>query len=128
MVRFKNRYLVFQLIPSTPSGTLDPTLRQGTLVAAIRTAITNDYGIFGEALIIPSITLKSYNASTGLGLLRVPRDHVAKVRLALLSLSSVSGAPTTLRVLHTAGTVHRAVAAATKQTRAAINLAVATTN
>jgi ribonuclease P/MRP protein subunit POP5 len=115
-MRFKNRYLVVQLLFSPPSLTL-PSLTSYQLFRDIRQSLLTNFGEFGYGQCHSSLQVKYLNQRTGLAIVRSPRDDSDIVRTALLLLKDVGGEPCTVRVLHVGGTIRSCQKAAVKWTR-----------
>ena len=97
MVRYKNRYIVFELHLATPSSpfslsprrTLTPPLTTKDLYHALLTTIQSNYGDTGVAKIHDNLNMKYYNPETNLALLRCARDHARMVWTCLTMMSVV---------------------------------------
>lgn len=102
MVRFKNRYLVIHI--SFEEGKLE-NFNAHFVCAIIRDSIELNFGDEGYASIIPSLSVKYYNPLTGLGIVRVGRDHFRKAWLAITWIGDIKKQFCCIRTLHVGGTI-----------------------
>lgn len=128
MVRFKNRYFLFEVIydtalppySSSPSQPLTdgvdyrrvPTAKQRAITQrhvqeAVRASIALHFGDFGTGLSAGSLHVKYFNAWTGLGILRAPRDIHQLVWASMTFLRSLEGQGCLFRVHHVSGLLLR---------------------
>lgn len=97
MVRFKNRYVLFEIkhhaqdasqqTKSIPSHALNYTEKH--ILAEIRSKIRQAFGEYGASL-ISSLTIKFFNPKTGMGIMRVSRAHCQMACSALILITSIA--------------------------------------
>jgi len=138
MVRFKNRYALFE-VRAAPGEEAEvrAALRAAQVAKALRDVIQTNFGDHGMACVQPSLNgtaradstwpvarvltvdaprghggcplaVKYLSPTTGLGILRVARDHYRIVWLALTLLTELAGHACLVRVLHIGGTPNAA--------------------
>ncbi|KAA1091857.1 hypothetical protein PGTUg99_011081 [Puccinia graminis f. sp. tritici] len=119
MVRFKNRYLLIQLIygpheSSTigsnhqpgPSGTKQ--VNEKSLIDLIRQSIQLNFGDLGAGEAGADLTVKYYSPTTSNLILRCKRDQVTKVRASLLFINQINPqTPVIFNVIHVSGTIRK---------------------
>ncbi|KAI8848877.1 hypothetical protein BC829DRAFT_393242 [Chytridium lagenaria] len=81
MVRFKNRYLLFEV--TYANGLIHETLHAGNFANAIRDSVELNFGDIGLGSIAGSFVVKYFSPYTGVGIVRVARDHVKMVWAAM---------------------------------------------
>ena len=118
-MRFKNRYLLVQLLFSPPSLTL-PSLTSYALYREVRQALLANFGEFGYGQVTNSLQVKYLNTHTNLVILRAPRDDADVIRAALVMIREVRGEACVLRVVHVGGTIRSCQKAAVKWTRSVL--------
>ncbi|CEP12467.1 hypothetical protein [Parasitella parasitica] len=110
MVRFKNRWVLFQIVQ-------DPVLENGKVIYprtgfevtdnmisnAIFQAIEVNYGLFGKGQ--GSVTVKWYNSTTRIGILRIPRDFTDMYLSTMFFIKQIATLPCSFSILHVSGTV-----------------------
>ncbi|KAF7366773.1 Ribonuclease P/MRP protein subunit POP5 [Mycena sanguinolenta] len=112
MVRFKNRWLLVELIPaSNPSQT---HLDGQKIWTALRQSILTNFGDVGWGSVGLSLTVKYYSPTTNICIIRVARDHHQIAWGALTLLTTIEGTRYIPNVIHLSGrhtqcdfTVHR---------------------
>ncbi|KAI8878816.1 hypothetical protein K501DRAFT_227779, partial [Backusella circina FSU 941] len=111
MVRFKNRWILFEIVE-------DPVLEHGKvtfkhtsldvsdaiLSKTIRDAIELNYGSFGRAMLQNS-GVKWYNATTRTGIIRVPRDYTDMYLSTMFFMKQIGPIPCSFSILHVSGTI-----------------------
>ena len=131
MVRFKNRYALFE-VRAAPGEEVEvrAALRAAQVAKALREVIQTNFGDHGMACVQPSLNgmgragstrpvtlsspwsrclvgrppaVKYLSPTTGLCILRVARDHYRIVWLALTLLTELAGHACLVRVLHIGG-------------------------
>ena len=117
-MRFKNRYLLIQLVfASSPSLSL-PSLTAYQLFALLRSSVLTNFGEYGFGQISSSLQVKHLNNKTGLALLRCTRDDWQMVRAALLlGVRDIGGEECSVRVLGVSGTIRGVQKMAVRWTR-----------
>ncbi|KAI8098033.1 uncharacterized protein B0P05DRAFT_567995 [Gilbertella persicaria] len=110
MVRFKNRWVLFQLVE-------DPVLEHGKVVypktqleltdamisKTIFQAIELNYGHFGKGQ--GNVTVKWYNSITRIGILRVPRDYTDMYLSTIFFIKQIGNMACSFSILRVSGTV-----------------------
>ncbi|OBZ85955.1 putative ribonuclease P/MRP protein subunit POP5 [Choanephora cucurbitarum] len=110
MVRFKNRWVLFQIIE-------DPILEQGKVVfpktqfsvndtiitKAIFQAIETNYGHFGKGQ--GNVTVKWYNPMTRVGILRIPRDYTDMYLSTMFFMKQIGNMACSFSILRVSGTI-----------------------
>ncbi|GAA5809746.1 hypothetical protein MFLAVUS_003159 [Mucor flavus] len=110
MVRFKNRWVLFQIAE-------DPIIDNGRVVypktklevndnvisKAIFKAVELNYGEFGKGQ--GSVTVKWYNPITRIGIIRIPRDFTDLYLSSMFYIKQIATIPCSLHILHVSGTV-----------------------
>lgn len=124
MVRFKNRYLLVEILAIDGHGVLSAP-REGTAAAAatlIRASLASNFGQVGTALTAQALSVKYYNPMTGMGIVRVAREHQCMVWAAMTFTCAAPGLSISIKaiwnVVHVAGTIRSAQKAAMKRTMA----------
>lgn len=122
MVRFKNRYLLVQLIygPSQPTkiercqpdhaghDTRKSEINEKFLVDLIRQSIQLNFGELGVGQAGADLTVKYYSPATANLILRCKRDQVNKVRASLFFINQINpGLPVIFNVIHVSGTIRK---------------------
>ena len=125
-MRFKNRYLLVQLIPTVSATASLPALSSSSIYRDLRHSLLLNYGEFGYGQCSGSLQVKYCNSRTGLLLIRCSRDDWQLVRQALAMLRELSGEQSKERVsvvsnvLHVSGTIRRSQRVAVQHTRAVL--------
>mmetsp|Transcript_9888 Transcript_9888/g.32075 ORF Transcript_9888/g.32075 Transcript_9888/m.32075 type:complete len:150 (-) Transcript_9888:68-517(-) len=118
MVRFKNRYLLLELV--WKDGKVDDTLGGAQLLKIIRDSVQVNFGDDGMGSVAASMQVKYINPLTGLCVLRCGRESYREVWGAATLVTEVRGRVAALRVLHVGGTLRSCQAAALKHDLAAL--------
>ncbi|KAI9471794.1 MAG: hypothetical protein EXX96DRAFT_581633 [Benjaminiella poitrasii] len=110
MVRFKNRWVLFRIVedPVIENGrVIYPNtqfeLTEGMISKTIFQAIELNYGQFGKGQ--GSITVKWYNSTTRIGILRIPRDYTDMYLSTLFYIKQIGSIPCNFSILHVSGTI-----------------------
>ncbi|KAI9002123.1 hypothetical protein DFJ74DRAFT_613636 [Hyaloraphidium curvatum] len=107
MVRFKNRYLVIEVVfPDGPHTLLD--VHAGTVANVIRDSLEMNFGEWGAATAAMSLSVKYYSAHTNIGIVRVARDHFRLIWGALTFITKLKNRDCIVRVIHVSGTIKKA--------------------
>ena len=112
-MRFKNRYLLVQLIPTLSPTAALPAISSSSIYRDLRHSLLLNYGEFGYGVCSGSLQVKYCNTRTGLLLVRCSRDDWELVRQSLCMLRELSGEHTKERVsvvskvIHVSGTIRR---------------------
>ncbi|KAJ3054113.1 hypothetical protein HK097_002633 [Rhizophlyctis rosea] len=103
MVRFKNRYLLFEI--TWEDGKILETLTDRIVNSNIKESIETNFGDYGAGIIAGSLSVKYFSPYTSVGILRVARDHFHMVWAAITFITSIQKRPCVVRVVHVAGTI-----------------------
>eukprot|EP01104_Vermistella_antarctica_P016049 TRINITY_DN5397_c0_g1_i2.p1 TRINITY_DN5397_c0_g1~~TRINITY_DN5397_c0_g1_i2.p1 ORF type:complete len:158 (+),score=25.79 TRINITY_DN5397_c0_g1_i2:245-718(+) len=124
MVRFKNRYLLTELIWG--DGLCDPSIKSSNISKLIRDNILKLFGEFGQASLQQAFQVKYFNASTGISIIRCARDG-DRFRMAWAAMTMITqyydGRPLMFRVIHVGGSIRVCQKAASKVGRERADLA-----
>ncbi|KAF5342548.1 hypothetical protein D9611_001224 [Ephemerocybe angulata] len=135
MVRFKNRWLLVELIPLPQTHTTSPVtssisrprtpannnnLDGKTIWAALRQSVLTHFGDVGWGAVAPSLTIKYFSPTTSVAIIRVSREHHKIAWAALTLLSSIDGVRYIPHVVHLSGTIKHAQLAAIEHNRVVI--------
>ncbi|KAI9001662.1 ribonuclease P/MRP protein subunit [Gaertneriomyces semiglobifer] len=109
MVRFKNRYLLFQIHYDLPSSlsqfNIDPSIHGGNINSCLKDSIDANFGDYGAGLSAASVTVKYFSPYTSTGIIRCARDNTHVVWAALTFITKLKGRPCCFRVVHVGGTI-----------------------
>ncbi|KAL4433886.1 hypothetical protein ABPG75_000327 [Micractinium tetrahymenae] len=103
MVRFKNRYLLFEVC--WKDGRFDDSITEAILLAAFRDSLQQNFGDYGLGCALASFQVKYYNPVSSLCIVRCSRDEYRQVWVSLCLLTEVRHRAVLLRLLHLTGTV-----------------------
>ena len=78
MVRFKNRFLLFELI--WKDGRIEESLTEANIQAVLRESLALNFGDYGLGVCLASQQVKYYNPLTNLCIVRCGRDQYKEVR------------------------------------------------
>ncbi|KAG8793688.1 hypothetical protein FRC12_001930 [Ceratobasidium sp. 428] len=114
MVRFKNRWLLLELIPcATPTTTLSSK----QIYNALRESVIENFGDAGWGAVGGSLTIKYFSPTTRICIIRVARDHHTTAWGAVTLMRSLGGSPVIPHVIHLSGTLKKAQLATIKHNR-----------
>lgn len=102
MVRFKNRYLLFEI--DWEDGKIDKELNVGALYTCFRGSVETNFGEVGLAA-MASLSLKYFDPVSSFGIVRVSRDHYRWLWASLTLTRIIHKRVCAIRILHTAGTL-----------------------
>ena len=77
MVRFKNRYVLVELV--WKDGRIDASLNETTLLSVLRESLAINFGDHELGLSLASLQVKFYNPLTGMCVVRCSRDQYKEV-------------------------------------------------
>ncbi|KAI8616285.1 hypothetical protein BC830DRAFT_1041895, partial [Chytriomyces sp. MP71] len=107
-MRFKNRYLSFQMITDPKHArTIHEFLTPSHIATALKASLQTLFGDMGMGL-TAALSVKYYSPMTGVGIVRVQRDMCKQVWAALTMLTEVQGVKCLLSVFHVSGTIKQA--------------------
>ncbi|KAI5809964.1 ribonucleases P/MRP protein subunit POP5 [Peziza echinospora] len=138
MVRFKSRYLLFNILypessssssdaPPPPPGHLDfsrasdPSVTPQVLASLIRDNVVMQFGDWGSGM-TSSMSVKYFSPQTSTGIVRCSREHHHLVWAALTLIREIHGQPVVLRVVRVSGTIKKAETEGVKRARNEIKL------
>ncbi|KAJ7069709.1 hypothetical protein C8F01DRAFT_1113671 [Mycena amicta] len=116
MVRFKNRWLLLELIPVADSNTSSPLDGQ-KIWAAIRQSILTNFGDVGWGSLGLSMAVKYYSPMTNVCIIRVGREHHKTAWAAVTLLTTIEGRRYIPNVIHLSGTIKHTQLAAISHNR-----------
>uniref|UniRef100_A0A7S1X7C3 Ribonuclease P/MRP protein subunit POP5 n=1 Tax=Tetraselmis chuii TaxID=63592 RepID=A0A7S1X7C3_9CHLO len=103
MVRFKNRYLLMEMI--WKDGKIDKTIDNQQMLFILRDAMLENFGTHGAGSVLSSLQVKYYNPVTSLLIIRCSRDSMREVWCCATLLSSVRHRTVLIRMVHHGGTL-----------------------
>lgn len=110
MVRFKNRYMLFEVC--WKDGRFDDTITEAALLATFRDSLQQNFGDYGLGCALASFQVKYYNPVSNLCIVRCSRDEYRQVWASLCLLTELRHRAVRLRLLRLTGTVASCQAAA----------------
>ncbi|KIP11014.1 hypothetical protein PHLGIDRAFT_21911 [Phlebiopsis gigantea 11061_1 CR5-6] len=129
MVRFKNRWLLVELIPCPSTSTtsaLDASAPEGSAIeskniwSALKQSVIANFGDVGWGAVSSSLTIKYYSPTTNVCIIRVARDHHQTAWAGVTLLTSIEGRKYVPNVVHVSGTIKQAQLAAIAHNREVI--------
>ncbi|KAJ1951338.1 RNA-binding protein pop5 [Linderina macrospora] len=126
MVRFKHRYLCFEIqfhpaAEQTPghqrTGQKQPVLTSKAVLHMIKDQMQVNFGDSGAGHIVSGTQVKYFSSRTNMCILKVPRDHYQMIWSALTLTTHISRAPCMIRMWHVSGTIKKCQQAAIKVDR-----------
>ncbi|ORX88552.1 hypothetical protein K493DRAFT_341204 [Basidiobolus meristosporus CBS 931.73] len=127
MVRFKNRYILFEILFEETNGSkathLQPThpfdtpLNTRTLQNLFKEQIVLNFGDYGQGCLGSSLQVKYFSPYTNIGIARVARDHYHTLWATLTFITSIEKQDCLFRVIHLGGTIKSCQQAAIKYDR-----------
>ncbi|RDX46270.1 hypothetical protein OH76DRAFT_1457293 [Lentinus brumalis] len=122
MVRFKNRWLLVELLPIPapfPSQTArtqeDITNKQ--IWAALKQSVITHFGDTGWGAVGSSLTIKYFSPRTNLCIIRVARDPHKLAWASVTLMTTIDGRKFIPHVVHVSGTIKQAQLAAIRHNR-----------
>ncbi|KAJ1831419.1 RNA-binding protein pop5 [Coemansia sp. RSA 2706] len=122
MVRFKNRYVCFEVLfdpalaGSDASGQ-QPSFTARVIYGVVRDSVKLNFGDSGLGLVLSGMQVRHFGAHSCMGILKVPRDHCKMVLSALALITHVHKHPCAVRVRHVSGTIKKCQRAAIRTDR-----------
>ncbi|TFK96719.1 hypothetical protein BDV98DRAFT_651646 [Pterulicium gracile] len=116
MVRFKNRWILVELLPTT-EGKQTPPINGKQIWNALKQSLITNFGDTGWGAVGLSLTVKYYSPTTNMAIIRVGREHHRTAWAALTLLSSIEGFTFVPNVIHVSGTIKHAQMAAVEHNR-----------
>ncbi|RKP20429.1 hypothetical protein ROZALSC1DRAFT_12723 [Rozella allomycis CSF55] len=103
MVRFKNRYILYEI--TFKDGKIDSTLSDQMILKHLKDVVQLYFGNYGMCCLSSSLSSKYFNPYTLMGLIRAPREFFRLAWFGLSMLSSIYGRTCSIRVIHVGGTI-----------------------
>ncbi|BDA44025.1 probable ribonuclease P/MRP protein subunit POP5 [Coccomyxa sp. Obi] len=116
MVRFKNRFLLFELI--WKDGRIDETLTEANIQAVLRDSLALNFGDYGLGVCLASQQVKYYNPLTNLCIVRCGRDQYKEVLASMTTITTFRYRTVMMHLLHNGGTLASCQRAAIEHNRA----------
>lgn len=134
MVRFKNRWILVELIPLAPSTNLgasaqlegpkmttaDGETNSKQIWTALKQSIIAHFGDTGWGAVAASLTIKYFSPHTNVCIIRVGRDQHRIAWAGVTLLTTVDGRRYVPNVIHVSGTIRHAQLAAIQHNREVI--------
>ncbi|KAJ2710732.1 RNA-binding protein pop5 [Coemansia spiralis] len=126
MVRFKNRYICFEILLEPSGATRDqrqdqrpsPSVLSAKAASQlIRDSVRLSFGDSGAGHVLMGTQVKYFGAQTRMGIAKVPRDHCKMVLAALALATHVGKHPCVVCVRHVSGTIKKCQKAAIRLDR-----------
>ncbi|KAA6422819.1 hypothetical protein WJX79_002499 [Trebouxia sp. C0005] len=103
MVRFKNRYILYEVI--WKDGKADEAINEAGLLAVFRESVAVNFGDHGVAKSAMSLSVRYYNSVTHLCMVRCGTEEYRQVWCALSMINEISSKRAMLHFLHLGGTL-----------------------
>lgn len=103
MVRFKNRYILAELV--WRDRKIDESFGEAAILQVLRDSIEVNFGDFGLGQALSSLQVKYYNCYTQLCVIRCSRDGYRQVWAAMTMVTDINHRAVLLRLLHLSGTI-----------------------
>ncbi|GJE85635.1 ribonuclease Rpp14/Pop5 family protein [Phanerochaete sordida] len=128
MVRFKNRWLLVELIPcpTATASALDASspedngINSKQIWSALKQSVLNNFGDTGWGAVSSSLTIKYYSPTTNVCIIRVARDHHKTAWAGVTMLTNIEGRKYIPNVVHVSGTIKQAQLSAITHNREVI--------
>ncbi|KAK9766463.1 RNA-binding protein pop5 [Basidiobolus ranarum] len=116
MVRFKNRYILFEILFEDtnsskvthflhPSHPFETPLNTRSLQNLFKEQLTLNFGDYGRGCLGSSLQVKYFSPYTNIGIVRVGRDYFHTLWATLTFITSVEKRECLFRVIHLGGTI-----------------------
>ncbi|KAG4102268.1 hypothetical protein H8356DRAFT_1652483 [Neocallimastix lanati (nom. inval.)] len=113
MVRFKNRYILFEIVYDEDEEK-KINVNYSIISKAIKTSIEQNFGAYGIGIIQSSFTIKYFSPVTKIGILRSSRKQFNMIWASLTFINNIQNNGCLIRVLHVGGTIKSTQKAAIK--------------
>ncbi|ORX77988.1 hypothetical protein BCR32DRAFT_207353 [Anaeromyces robustus] len=113
MVRFKNRYILFEIIYDEDENN-KININYNIVLNAIKTSIEQNFGAYGIGITQSSFTMKYFSPVTKIGILRSSRKQFNMIWASLTFINNIQNNRCLVRVLHVGGTIKSTQKAAIK--------------
>ncbi|EIM91227.1 uncharacterized protein STEHIDRAFT_73016 [Stereum hirsutum FP-91666 SS1] len=120
MVRFKNRWILVEFLPMSPTSTSDQDLTGQRIFNALRQSIISNFGSAGWGSVAASLSVKYFSPTTNLCIVRVARDPYRTAWAGVSMLSNIEGKVYLPNVIHVSGTIKHTQLAAIEHNRTII--------
>ncbi|EIW57964.1 uncharacterized protein TRAVEDRAFT_38276 [Trametes versicolor FP-101664 SS1] len=124
MVRFKNRWLLVELLPvpaplpgRAPAGQPEHELTSKQIWAVLKQSIITHFGDTGWGAVGSSLTIKYFSPRTNLCIIRVAREPHKIAWAGVALMTAVDGRRYVPHVVHVSGTIKQAQLAAIRHNR-----------
>ncbi|KAJ1895514.1 RNA-binding protein pop5 [Kickxella alabastrina] len=130
MVRFKNRYICFEVLQHNQCNALGGVgktssdqrqhefiLSTRNINSLVREQVKLNFGDLGAGHIASGFQVKYFSSQTRMGIIKVPRDHCQMVTTALTLATHINRYPCVVRVWHVSGTIKKCQKAAIRTDR-----------
>ncbi|KAJ3375480.1 hypothetical protein GGF31_004599 [Allomyces arbusculus] len=124
MVRYKYRYLVFSVSYGDDNAAVDPDVTASIMDRRIRATAEIHFGPHGLGLMQSNLGVKYFSGFTGIGIVRVARDHYRMLWATLTFLNAINNRRCRIVVLHCSGTIRKAQQAALEHDRVMLKVAL----
>lgn len=115
MVRFKNRYILYEVI--WKDNKADESINEAGLLNVFRDSLALNFGDHGVARSAMSLSVKYYNPVTSLCMVRCGTEEYRQVWCALSMINDISNRRVMLHFLHLGGTLRTCQQAAVDYNR-----------
>ncbi|KAI1792147.1 hypothetical protein LXA43DRAFT_1008201 [Ganoderma leucocontextum] len=123
MVRFKNRWLLVEFLPSAcpgpnqPSRVAEEPTTSKQIWSALKQSVIAHFGDTGWGAVGSSLTIKYFSPRTNLCIIRVARDPHKIAWASVTLMTMIDGRKYVPHVVHVSGTVKQAQLAAIRHNR-----------
>ncbi|BFZ18277.1 hypothetical protein BsWGS_21316 [Bradybaena similaris] len=104
MVRFKNRYLLCELVFPDKNKEIPP-IDTKNVYLAVRDAILEAHGDYGLGAVQFSLSVKYLNIKTNIAIIRVERKHLSIVASSVVFIKKVGSHSIIMKTLHVGGSI-----------------------
>eukprot|EP00126_Sphaerothecum_destruens_P006022 Sdes_comp19174_c0_seq3m9971 len=107
MVRFKNRYVLFEIHVENSHGLClgDSSLNERLISKILKDNFLACFGEYNFGCVLQSLQLKYYNTSTGLGIVRIGRGYESLLISSLTYLTVIQQLHCQIQTLQLSGTL-----------------------
>ena len=119
-MRFKNRYLLIQLVSKTPFS--ENSFTEGSFVAELKRLTLKMFGLISFGKIFSSFKIIYMNLESNFLILRCARDHYIRLKKTLFFFTGNNDHEFRLRILSVSGTIKQAQYKASQHLKSEIKL------
>lgn len=105
MVRFKRRYVLFEVNPSGGERLDHLKITEKHITQALRDAVQALYGDFGLGSIVKSLYMKRFTPVTRLGIVSCQRGQHALLTSSLATVKKIKDLNCSIRIVYLSGTI-----------------------